>query len=52
MLKSISNLGSVLSKLDQESINGGIVGCRVIFACPPGMIFSCTYCSCVFPDPA
>lgn len=27
MLKSISNLGKVLNKIDQQKINGGIINC-------------------------
>jgi hypothetical protein len=52
MLQSISSLGSILNKTEQESINGGRVGCKVIFDCPIGMVFSCRYCACVNPDPA
>ena len=52
MLKSISNLGNVLSKSDQKKVNGGAKDC------PEGSVFRCyyqlingvlktTFCSCV-----
>ena len=37
MLKSISNLGTVLSKSEQKTINGGQINC------PDGQVLHCIY---------
>lgn len=50
MLKSISNLGNVLGKQEQQKINGGSN------QCPPGTIRDCWYinggstyvCTCIY----
>jgi hypothetical protein len=39
MLKNISNLGSILNKSEQKSINGGIASCTLNYLwCPPGCV--------------
>ncbi|WP_420553198.1 hypothetical protein [Tenacibaculum aiptasiae] len=45
MLKSISNLGTILKKDEQRTINGGQIHC------PRGWILDCTYygCWCIIP---
>ena len=40
MLKSITNLGTVLNKTEQRTINGGVKNC------PPGLILVCTWHGC------
>lgn len=40
MLKSITNLGSILGKTEQRTINGGQK------SCPPGLILVCTWHGC------
>ena len=39
MLKSISNLGAVLNKAEQKSINGGASDCNLNYLwCPTGCV--------------
>ena len=40
MLKSISNLGSILNKDEQKTINGGQI------QCPPNHILVCNWIGC------
>ena len=40
MLKSISNLGNVLNKSEQRTINGGQI------PCPRGQILKCNWLGC------
>lgn len=40
MLKSISNLGNVLNKQEQQKINGGQI------QCPPRFILKCNWLRC------
>ena len=40
MLKSISNLGNVLNKTEQRTINGGQINC------PRGQVLKCNWLGC------
>ncbi|QHI34876.1 hypothetical protein IMCC3317_02210 [Kordia antarctica] len=48
MLKNISNLGSVLNKSEQKSINGGKAKCTLNYLwCPPGCVCYVDQVNCV-----